>query len=70
MDCKDCHQNCAPFSGCYILGPTGPKGLNGATGPTGPQGLNGATGPAPQLYIGTVTTGAPGSQASVKITPI
>ncbi len=36
----------------------------GATGPTG------ATGPAPALTIGTVTTGAPGSQASVTITPI
>ncbi len=56
-------------------GPTGPQGLAGeagATGPTGPQGLTGetgATGPAPTLAIGTVTTGAPGSQASVTITP-
>lgn len=59
----------------YILdfvipqGPTGPQGLTGATGPTGPQGLTGATGPAPTFTIGTVTTGAPGSQASVTITP-
>ncbi len=63
-------------------GPTGPQGLaglDGATGPTGPQGLNGldgatgptgATGPAPTLEIGTVTTGAPGTSASVTITPI
>ena len=50
-------------------GPTGPQGLTGATGPTGPQGLTGATGPAPTFTIGTVTTGAPGSQASVTITP-
>lgn len=56
-------------------GPTGPQGLAGeagATGPTGPQGLTGetgATGPAPTLAIGTVTTGDPGSQASVTITP-
>lgn len=56
-------------------GPTGPQGLAGeagATGPTGPQGLTGetgATGPAPTLAIGTVTTGAPGTQASVTITP-
>lgn len=45
-------------------GPTGPQGLEGATGPTG------ATGPAPTLEIGTVTTGDPGTQASVTITPI
>ncbi len=60
-------------------GPTGPQGIagtdgaTGATGPTGPQGIagtDGATGPAPTLEIGTVTTGAPGSNASVTITPI
>lgn len=56
-------------------GPTGPQGLQGATGPTGPQGLQGITGPTgptgltPTFSIGTVTTGAPGSQASVTITP-
>ncbi len=65
-------------------GPTGPQGIPGtagaigATGPTGPQGIpgtagaigaTGPTGPAPALTIGTVTTGAPGSQASVTITP-
>lgn len=68
----------------YILdfvipqGPTGPQGLAGATGPTGSQGLvgatgptgaTGATGPAPTFSIGTVTTGAPGTNASVTITP-
>lgn len=68
----------------YILdfvipqGPTGPTGLQGeigVTGPTGPQGIQGevgptgATGPAPTLTIGTVTTGAPGTNASVTITP-
>ena len=42
----------------------------GATGPQGEIGPTGATGPAPTLTIGTVTTGAPGSQASVTITPI
>ena len=58
------------------VGPTGPQGEIGATGPTGPQGLQGevgvtgATGPAPTLEIGTVTTGAPGTSASVTITPI
>lgn len=56
-------------------GPTGPQGLVGATGPiglTGATGLDGATGPtgpAPTLTIGTVTTGAPGTDASVTITP-
>lgn len=53
-------------------GPTGPQGLQGATRPTGPQGLQGATGPTgltPTFSIGTVTTGAPGTQASVTITP-
>ncbi len=60
-------------------GPTGPQGLQGITGPTGvsgldgatgPTGATGATGPAPTLAIGTVTTGAPGTNASVTITPV
>ena len=51
-------------------GPTGPQGIVGETGPTGPTGETGATGPAPTLEIGTVTTGAPGTQASVTIVPI
>ena len=63
-------------------GPTGPQGeqgIQGATGPTGPtgpqgeQGIQGATGPTgpqgetPTITIGTVTTGAPGTQASASI---
>lgn len=55
-----------------IAGPKGDTGDTGATGPAGPagpQGLEGPTGPAPKLVIGTVTTGAAGSQASVTITP-
>lgn len=54
-------------------GPTGATGETGATGATGPQGLQGVTGPtgpAPTLQIGTVTTGEPGTQASVTVTPI
>jgi len=74
MSCKKQQENYASLNGCYILGPTGPTGPagtpGGATGPTGPQGLVGATGPAPQLTIGTVETGLPGSQASVNITPM
>lgn len=56
------------------IGPTGPAGLDGATGPTGPQGEIGPTGPAGAdaepltLTIGTVTTGAPGTDAAATIT--
>ena len=50
-------------------GAAGPAGPQGAEGPVGPQGAEGPTGPAPRLVIGTVTTGAAGSQASVTITP-
>ena len=51
-------------------GPTGPIGATGPTGPVGIQGATGPTGPAPSLEIGTVTTGAPGSQASVVINEV
>ncbi len=51
-------------------GPTGPQGIEGLAGATGPTGPTGATGPAPTLEIGTVTTGAPGSEASVTITEL
>ena len=60
----------------YILdfvipaGATGPQGETGAIGPQGETGATGATGPAPTLTIGTVTTGEPGTQASVTITPV
>lgn len=66
MNCKDYYKRCSCYqNGCYIMGPTGPTGpSNGVTGPTG------ATGPPPTLQIGTVTTGAPGTQASVQITSI
>ena len=50
----------------YTLDFTIPQG---PTGPAGVAGLDGATGPAPTLAIGTVTTGAPGTNASVTITP-
>ncbi|MBR3660791.1 MAG: hypothetical protein IKN63_02695 [Bacilli bacterium] len=38
------------------------------TGVTGPTGPTGATGETPTLTIGTVTTGAPGSDAAASIT--
>ena len=49
------------------------SGTVGLTGPTGPQGEIGPTGPvgeAPTLTIGTVTTGAPGTDASATITGV
>lgn len=49
-------------------GPQGVKGDKGDTGATGPQGATGAKGDPGQnatVYIGTTTTGAPGTQASV-----
>lgn len=73
MDCKDFCENYKSLNGCYIIGPTGPRGfqgLPGPTGPTGPKGDKGENGLAPELTIGTVETGPPGSQASVNITPI
>lgn len=47
------------------IGPTGPQGIQGEIGPTGPAGADGIT---PLISIGTVTTGAPGTEASVTIT--
>ena len=52
-----------------IEGPAGPQGEKGDPGVAGPQGIEGPTGPAPRLVIGNVTTGAPGTQATVTITP-
>lgn len=49
-------------------GATGPQGPTGATGPQGPTGATGPTGPANVLTVGTVSTGAAGSQATVTIT--
>lgn len=46
-------------------GPQGPKGDKGDTGPQGKQGAAGATGAAATITIGTVTTSAPGTAASV-----
>ena len=52
-------------------GPTGPQGAQGiqgpagAVGPVGATGKTGATGAAATLRIGSVTTGAPGTNAAV-----
>ena len=49
-------------------GPTGPAGADGAIGATGPTGPAGADGETPTITIGTVTTGAPGTDAEATIT--
>ena len=46
-------------------GPQGPPGAEGATGPQGPQGETGATGQSANISVGTVTTLAAGSNATV-----
>ena len=61
MSSKNNYNNCNFPNGCYIIGPTGPQG---------PMGLPGTTGPAPNLIIGRVITGPPGTEAYVKITKI
>ena len=48
-----------------ILNFTIPQGATGATGPTGPQGIQGIPGNAATIAVGTVSTGAPGSSATV-----
>lgn len=47
---------------------TGPQGPQGPTGPKGATGPQGATGATPNLTIGTVTTGAAGTDAGATIT--
>lgn len=55
-------------------GDTGPQGLKGDkgdqgdTGPQGQQGPKGDTGATPGITIGTVTTGAPGTEAAATMT--
>lgn len=51
-------------------GPQGEQGIQGIQGPQGPQGIQGEQGPAGQdgmgtVTVGTTTTGAAGTQASV-----
>ena len=66
-------RRCPIFRGCFpiVVGPTGPTGDIGPTGPTGDIGPTGPTGDAgetPTITIGTVTTGAPGTDAEATIT--
>ena len=77
MNCNDSYekirkrieeqQKCM-FKCAYCVGATGPQGPAGIQGPTGPQGVQGEPGPAGEadtITIGTVTTGEPGTDASV-----
>lgn len=48
-----------------LTGPQGPQGPPGPAGANGVNGANGAPGAAATVDIGTVTTGAPGSNAAV-----
>jgi len=50
-----------------FVGPQGPKGDTGATGPQGETGATGATGATPNLQIGTVATGNPGTDVEASI---
>jgi len=44
-----------------------PRGLTGPTGSTGPQGATGPAGPVPNLAVGSVITGNPGTNVIVTI---
>ena len=46
-------------------GPQGPKGETGSQGPQGEQGVQGDPGDAATITVGTVTTGQPGTDATV-----
>ena len=51
-----------------LTAPIGPQGIQGEQGPVGPQGPAGADAEPITLTIGTVTTGAPGTDAAASIT--
>lgn len=48
-------------------GATGPKGETGQTGPQGETGATGATGATPNIQIGSVETGNPGTDVEASI---
>jgi hypothetical protein len=50
------------------IGETGPQGEPGEQGPQGEPGPTGEDGLTPTITIGTVTTGAPGTDAEATIT--
>lgn len=53
------------LGGDETVGPEGPQGPPGADGAAGPQGDPGADGLAATITVGTVTTGAPGTDAVI-----
>lgn len=57
--------NAAVFDFVLPRGATGPKGDQGAPGQTGQQGAAGRDGAAATIVVGTVTTLAPGANATV-----
>ena len=67
-----CYDSKNPNCGCCPPPPPmptccfqGPPGVTGAVGATGATGANGADGTAATVQVGTTTTGAPGTNASV-----
>lgn len=54
-----------PAGAAGATGPQGPAGADGAAGPAGPVGPAGANGAAATVAVGTVTTIAPGTKATV-----
>lgn len=61
----DCGNIQGPKGDKGEKGDTGAKGAAGAQGPQGPQGLQGPAGNAATITIGSVTTSAPGTAATV-----
>ena len=66
----NCNCSCTPLvpQSIIVIGPTGATGPTGPAGEIGATGATGADGITPLISIGTVTTGDPGTQASVTIT--
>lgn len=59
------NSSAAVFNFSIPRGPQGVAGANGAPGADGQDGVDGAPGTAATIAVGTVTTGAPGSNAVV-----
>lgn len=58
-------SSAAVFDFTIPRGATGPAGADGANGATGPAGADGSDGSAATIAVGSVTTGAAGSSATV-----
>ena len=62
------YRGTGPAGAQGLQGTAGETGPTGPTGPAGPQGIQGTAGETPNITIGTVTTGNPGTQAAATIT--